>query len=110
MTLTRALPLKDDPGLVLSANTMAFHIVYAPFLHLVCAPFSLRNQVQSDGKTPKQLQRDKKWQTASVCVCVCVCVCKSEREREEYRSINGEQKQRSNNILNSFYECVTFVL
>ena len=95
MTLTRALPLKDDPGLVPSANTMAFHIVCAPFLHLVCAPFSLRNQVQSDGKTPKQLQRDKKWQTASVCV--CVCVCKSEREREEYRSINGEWAEGSRN-------------
>ena len=91
MTLTRALPLKDDPGLVPSANTMAFHIV--------CAPFSLRNQVQSDGKTPKQLQRDKKWQTASVCVgvCVCVCVCQSERDREEYRSMNGEWAEGSRN-------------
>ena len=110
MTLTRALPLKDDPGLAPSANTMAFHML----LHLVCAPFSLSNQVRCDGKTPKQLQRDKKWQTASVCVCERERGREGEGEREEDRSINGEwgegSRNRSNNILNSFYECVTFVL
>ena len=90
MTLTRALPLKDDPGLAPSANTMAFHML----LHLVCAPFSLSNQVRCDGKTPKQLQRDKKWQTASV------CVWERERGRErrgqkyKWGVGGGEQKQK----------------
>ena len=58
----------------------------------------------------KPLSNYRETKNGRLRVCVCVCVCKSEREREEYRSINGEQKQRSNNILNSFYECVTFVL
>ena len=45
---------------------------------------------------------------------LCVCEREREGEREEDRSINGEwgeeSRNRSNNILNSFYECVTFVL